>query len=110
MKKQLPDNLKKKLKNEEDKNWSDQQINFILETHNAKIVEITGYKPHADYINKTWEFGKARPEYREICESCQFPYAFYAEPRNWSMGSDSDVWNLMKCANVDCGKYFESCL
>lgn len=82
--------------------WTIEQKNFISEWE-GKVVD------SKNYSGKKWEIGKARPEYGEICKTCSFQYCFYAEPRNWSLG-DSDVWNLMKCANVNCGKQFESCL
>ncbi len=110
MKIELPDTLKKKVNRKDERSWSDSQKNYILNNHGKKVGLVKNFNPHSDYSEKTWEFEKARPEYGEICDACKFPYCFYAEPRNWSMGSDSDVWNLMKCANANCGKYFESCL
>lgn len=91
--------------------WSQEQKDFILK-YSGKPVGETDSSPKVhsnNYSQKSWEFGEARPDHGEICEHCKFPYCFYAEPRNWSMSSEADVWNLMKCANVSCGKYFESC-
>jgi hypothetical protein len=73
------------------------------------MAECKQYKLMNDYSEKEWEFGKARSDHGEICDDCKFPYCFYAVPRNWSMSSDVDVWNLMKCGNEKCGKLFESC-
>ena len=91
--------------------WSQEQKDFILK-YSGKSVGETDSSPKVhsnNYYHKNWEFAEARPDHGEICEHCKFPYCFYAEPRNWSMSSDADVWNLMKCANVQCGRYFESC-
>lgn len=91
--------------------WSEALQNFIIQNHNTKITpeSLKGKNLHAFYKDKSWKFGPARPEVGEICK-CGFAYCFYAMPRNWSLGTDADVWNLMRCANVNCGEYFESCL
>jgi hypothetical protein len=86
--------------------WSEDQKKFVLDLEGKKVSEQT----RRNYQDKKWELGKARPEFGEACKDCSFPFCFYAEPRNWSMSSSADVWNLMKCANVNCGKLFESCL
>ncbi len=110
MENELPENLKKKIDKDILENWNEVQIKYILNHQGKKLEQIKEFSPHADYTGKAWDLDKARSEYGEICADCKYPYCFYAEPRNWSMGSDSDVWNLMKCGNVNCGKYFESCL
>ncbi len=90
--------------------WSEEQKDFILKHEGKRVGELDSAGVHSNnYSDKTWEFGKTRPDRTEECGHCKFTYCFYAEPRNWSMSSDADVWNLMKCANVNCGKYFESC-
>ena len=92
--------------------WSDAQKEYVIknEAKHFTTNELPNEENfHAKYEGKIWSIGKTRPDYQEECK-CGFSYCFYAEPRNWSMGSDSDVWNLMKCANVSCRNFFESCL
>ncbi len=92
--------------------WSKSQQEFVVGLEHKKVdsSECKGYKLMNNYSEKEWGFGAARSDCGEICDDCKFPYCFYAYPRNWSMSADADVWNLMKCGNVDCGKLFESCL
>lgn len=107
-----PDFTKKIVSTTDWDSWSKEQQDFIINHHGKKISneDLKRQRLHSDYSAKTWEFGKARENVGEVCGDCKFPYCFYATPRNWSMSSTSDVWNLMRCANVKCGKYFESCL
>lgn len=83
-------------------NWSEDQQTYVLAMQNAAVTR-------QFYRSKTWKLDKARPIYREICSNCLFDYCFYAEPRNYTIG-DADVYNLMKCANVNCQREFESIL
>lgn len=107
----IPENLIKVIDAETWDSWNEDQKEFILKYNNQTIDRdaLSRANLHSDYSGKTWDLGKTRPEYGESC-NCKFSYCFYAEPRNWSMSSSSDVWNLMKCANNQCGKFFESCL
>lgn len=107
----MPDFIKKYVPQDEWNSWSKTQQDFIINHQGMKInaESLSNQKLHNDYTGKTWDFDLAR-DYIEICDQCKFKYCFYAMPRNWSMGSDSDVWNLMRCANAKCGHYFESCL
>ncbi len=86
--------------------WSIAQRAYVIEHEGAA----TNHVMNADYRAKTWELDHARPHYGERCSKCLFEYCFYAMPRNWSLSHSADVWNLMKCANVNCQHYFESCL
>jgi hypothetical protein len=88
--------------------WSKEQQAYILEHEGASVKNIPNL--HSNYHGKKWELGASRPEYGEKCPKCDFKHCFYAQPRNWSMNSSADVWNLMKCANVECQSTFESCL
>jgi hypothetical protein len=100
---ELPTHLKKVLPQEVWDSWSAEQQAYIL----AQEGQPAGDPRYAD---KCWELDRHRPEYRETCDKCYFEYCFYAMPRNWSLDSSADVWNLMKCANVKCQNHFESCL
>jgi hypothetical protein len=100
----------KRILSEEDWNsWSQAQQEFILQENGKQIQNdsLQAIKLNAYYSGKTRAFG---PASKEVGPKCHFAYCFYAFPRNWSIGSDSDVWNLMRCANVNCGHYFDSCL
>jgi len=95
--------------------WSAEQRDYILIHEEQSIDSISSKKQglpqqFSEYISKKWELGNSRPTLQESCSKCKFNYCFYAKPRNWSMSAASDVWNLMKCANVECQSYFESCL
>ncbi len=112
---ELPETLKTILNQEIWQAWSAEQRAYIL-AHGDQGLGSVRFGEHrlpaeySHYQNKQWQLGQARPSLQESCPQCQFAYCFYAHPRNWSMGATSDVWNLMKCANVDCQSYFESCL
>jgi len=107
----IPDFLKKIISEEEWNSWSKMQQDFVIQNQEKKITteSLANQKLHSNYNGKSWYFGLARDPI-EICTNCKFKYYFYAMPRNWSMSSSSDVWNLMRCANVECARYFESCL
>lgn len=93
------------------KSWSEAQQQYVLahEGQPTGRIERGSGVDARYYTDKTWKLDPIRPEYRESCSACGFPVCFYAVPRNWSMGCDSDVWNLMKCGNVECQALFESC-
>ena len=112
MKHPIPEKLKELLSEELWNSWSDEQKQYIINNEQKDIGEIKmGEGSNTRfYSDKKWELGKTRPRYQEFCEKCGFEYCFYAMPRNWSMRSSSDVWNVMKCANVKCQSFFDSCL
>jgi hypothetical protein len=91
--------------------WSPEQRAFVQAYQGADIGKLTlGGAASRYYERKKWRVDATRPQYGEACDACRFPFCFYAEPRNGSMSPESDVWNVMKCANHACGKLFESCL
>ena len=108
----LPEGLSEILTPEIWENWSKEQKEYIIENEGKPIGEVSvGEGSNIRYYSdKTWALGTVRKRYLESCEKCDFDYCFYAVPRNWSMRSSSDVWNVMKCANVKCQSYFDSCL
>ncbi|MBL1177531.1 hypothetical protein [Pantanalinema sp. GBBB05] len=112
---ELPEKLQQILPQEIWDSWSAEQRAYIL-AHEGQLVESFSSEKqglsqlYSEYQDKKWEVGQSRPPLQEYCQGCKFDYCFYAQPRNWSMSSESDVWNLMKCANVKCQSYFESCL
>jgi hypothetical protein len=88
--------------------WSAAQKEYV-KAHEGKPVGEIRMGAGRYYSGLKWQLGKARPQYGEVCDRCGYPLCFYAEPRSWSMRSSADVWNLMKCANVECQQLFESC-
>ncbi len=97
--------------------WSKEQQQYILYHYNKPLKGIIKelnqkcgdkWSGNRNYSKKHWKFGKSRMI--EKCSKCNFPFNFYAMPRDWSMRASADVWNLMKCANVECGHLYESCL
>lgn len=89
--------------------WSEEQKEYVL----AQIQQpFTGTEVGASslhyasaYIGKTWFLAKADHEH---CQKCSFDYLLCAVPRNWTV-SDADVWNLTKCADVNCQNLDEWC-
>lgn len=81
--------------------WSEEQQAHIVQVHGQPVTN-----PH--YDDKHWEIGKARPQYGECCPKCSFDYCFYAMPRNCSISHTADVYNLMRCANMNCQHEFSS--
>jgi hypothetical protein len=91
--------------------WSPEQRAYVVATQGKPTGKVTlgsGLDTRW-YDDKRWKLDAARPRLGEVCPACGFAYCFYALPRNWAMGSDSDAWNLMRCANVACGALFDSC-
>jgi hypothetical protein len=110
----LSENLKKVISQGTWEGWSPVQRAYVAAHENqpiksASLAEANLSQYHLAYSDKKWQIGLPRPDLQEQCR-CKFDYCFYAQPRNWSMSSSADVWNLMKCANVECQSYFESCL
>ena len=112
---ELPQSLQTHLDQETWHTWDVQQKRYIL-NHQGQSITSKNLQPPdlsqpcGEYSGKHWQLGLTRPDLQESCPKCGFSHCFYAQPRNWSMGATSDVWNLMKCANVNCQTYFESCL
>jgi len=111
---ELAEKLRKILKREIWESWSAKQRAYVLACEGQLIENVRFGKrdlprKYSEYKGKKWSLGYSRPT-QEVCPKCKFDYCFYAQPRNWSMRATSDVWNLMKCANVECQSYFESCL
>lgn len=82
--------------------WSDEHQTYVLGLQLQPVGD-------SRYFGKHWELDNARPQYSEFCPKCSFDYCFYAMPRNYTIG-DADVYNLMKCANVNCQCEFQSCM
>ena len=108
----IPNELESILTEKDWNSFSKNQKEYILSNHNQFITKESldkDFHYHANYINKKWIFGKARIDRMEYCRKCKFDYLFDAKPRNFSLSYSADVYNLMRCANVDCKSYFETC-
>lgn len=93
--------------------WSKAQQGYILKHHKNQLTgiieELNGihgknWSRTRNYPEKHWELEK------KACKKCKFPFTFSAMPTNWSMKASADVWNLTKCANVDCAHLSERCI
>lgn len=89
--------------------WTEEQKAYILSQINMPFVETesgaSSLRHVGQYVGKTWHMMKAD---HERCRKCSFDYLLVAIPKNWSI-SDADVWNLTKCANVECQNLDEWC-
>jgi hypothetical protein len=109
---ELPNELKSIIEEEVWNSFSEKQKEFIVQNHSLEITRESLDKEfhyHANYVGKKWILDKSRFDRTEYCRKCKFAYMFDAEPRNYSLSYSADVYNLMRCANVDCKSYFESC-
>ncbi len=89
--------------------WTEEQKSYIIQFERQKVELPKSENFHANYSAKHWELDHAKPSWKSICEKCNFPFLFYAKPRNYSLSHTADVWNLTKCANSNCGILMESC-
>ncbi len=105
----IPVNLKEIIDPSYWNTWSEEQKIYIVEFADKKVELPVSRNFHANYSGKKWELGLAKPKNQSVCGKCNFAFLFYAKPRNFSLSHTADVWNLLKCANVDCAQFIEIC-